>query len=316
MIAMYEKKLLFKQDTYFNQCHAPYITEMPNHKLFVSFFGGTREKAKDVGSWLVTKPIESACWSEPRLFLKAKKKSMGGGHFFVSPDKHEIWLFYNLMHGPGWSTCNTARHIYTKDGWQPRDYIRKMIGWNTRGKVLVLDNGNYLMPMHDELLGYKAYFLLSKDFGRTWKSYGPVRTEEGCLEPTVVQLRNGILLCFLRTKEREVYQSWSLDRGKTWTKATSTGIPNPDSMVELLVLPDGTLVHVYNHSKITRSPLNVSYSTDNGKTWSHQKTLEDGGAEFSYPCMIYGSDGLIHLVYTYKRKTIAYAKFSQEWLME
>lgn len=314
----FEQIDLFEPYKYFPECHAAYITEMPNHKLYVSFFGGTKEKAKDVGSYIVKKHISEPIdkWTAPKLFMKDPHKSTGTTHFFVPPNKKEIWTFYNLMEGKGWSTCHTARHIYRNGHWEARDFIRKMIGWNTRGKIIVLDNGDYLHPMHDELLGYKAYFQISRDQGKTWKTFGPVKTPKGCLEPSVVQLLDGRLLCYLRTKEREIYQSWSSDKGRHWTKATPTGFPNPDSMVELLRLPNGNLVLGYNHSPKKRNPLNICYSKNNAETWSKPKTIaeSDGDGTYSYPCMIYGSDNHIHLVYTNSRKTIRYAKFDEEWL--
>ncbi|MBD3351183.1 MAG: hypothetical protein GF364_06830 [Candidatus Lokiarchaeota archaeon] len=314
---LFEKYDLFKENKYFNQCHAPYIIEMPNRDLFVSFFAGSHEKAKDVGSWVISKNINDEYWSKPRLFLKTETRSMGGGHFFIPPNKQEIWLFFNLMHGRGWSTCNTARYIYDKAGWHKRDYLRKMIGWNTRGKILVLDNGDYLMPMHDEILGYKAYFLISKDSGKHWKAYGPIKTKKGCLEPTVIQLSNGLLYCLLRTKEREIYEVWSKDRGRSWTKPMTTEIPNPDSMIELLYLNESnTIILAYNHSNDKRSPLNVRISQDNAHSWSEPSTLEEGEGEYSYPCMILGSDENIHLVYTSRRKTIGYIKFDRDWLFK
>ena len=36
-------------------------------------------------------------------------------------------------------------------------------------------------------------------------------------------------------------------------------------------------------------------------------TLEDADAQFSYPGVIQTSDGLVHIVYTWKRKSIAHA---------
>ena len=62
--------------------------------------------------------------------------------------------------------------------------------------------------------------------------------------------------------------------------------------------------------------MNLRYSLDNARTWSNPKTIAEGDFEYSYPCMIYGSDERIHLVYTNNRKTIRYAVFTQDWLME
>ena len=67
---IYEHYNLFEPGKYFPQCHAPYIIEMPNRSFIVSFFAGSKEKAKDVGSWLVKKPVVGGSWTEPSLFLK------------------------------------------------------------------------------------------------------------------------------------------------------------------------------------------------------------------------------------------------------
>ncbi len=304
------KQDLFEPGKFFEQCHAAYITEIPSKTLVVTFFGGTREKARDVGSWITRKHPRDGTWHEPRLFLKDPKKSTGSAHLFVPPGKKEVWMFYNLMHGGGWSTCNQPLAVYTPGtGWNSAGYLRRMIGWCTRGKMHVLDDGRYIAPMHDELLGYKAYFLVSVDQGKHWKVTGPVKTKKGCLEPTIAQLGDGRLLCMLRTKEREIFQAWSLDRGSTWTRAEPTGIPSPDSMVELLAMPSGELVLAYNHSTERRSPLCVRYSTNGARTWSTPVIVASGEGEFSYPCMVLGSDGYLHLVYTNNRRTIGYVRF-------
>ncbi|MHA1339595.1 MAG: exo-alpha-sialidase [Promethearchaeota archaeon] len=347
---MYFKQAdVFMPDLYFPQCHSASIIEMPNKSLIVSFFGGSREKAKDVGSYICKKKLKDPItkWTPPKLFIKWKNKPTGTANFFVPPNKRneEVWVFYNLMHGKGWSTCNCIRHIYRKRnvatlenynncnrgiiksgtnknhkiekrGWLKHDYIRRMIGWNTSGKILVADNGTYILPMHDELFGYKAYFLISKDSGKTWKKSGPIKTKKGCLEPRIIQLKDGRILCFLRTKEREIYCSWSLDRGKTWTKPYSIGLPNPDSMVDAVLSPNNRIILVYNHSKTKRNPLVLCYSEDNGKNWSKPKIIKqrkEKQGEFSYPWIIFGSDRFFHLAYTNNRKTITYAKFDEEW---
>jgi len=85
-------------------------------------------------------------------------------------------------------------------------------------------------------------------------------------------------------------------------------------MVELVTLPGGELVLAYNHSADRRSPLCLRYSTDGARTWSTPVIVASGDGEFSYPCMIAGSDGRVHLVYTNNRRTITYARFTMDML--
>ncbi len=54
--------------------------------------------------------------------------------------------------------------------------------------------------------------------------------------------------------------------------------------------------------------MNISVSKD-GKTWYASVILEDSpNSEYSYPAVIQGKDGMVHIVYTWKRQKIKYIK--------
>jgi predicted neuraminidase len=100
-----------------------------------------------------------------------------------------------------------------------------------------------------------------------------------------------------------VFETWSTDGGRTWTPITLTALPNPSSGIDALTLRDGRHVLVYNHTTQGRSPLNVALSKD-GKTWEAALVLERDLGEYSYPAVIQGADGLLHITYTWKRQRI------------
>ena len=53
-------------------------------------------------------------------------------------------------------------------------------------------------------------------------------------------------------------------------------------------------------------PLAVRYLND-GEHWTRVLTLEhEPHAEFSYPAVIQSSDGMVHIVYTWKRLRISH----------
>jgi len=61
--------------------------------------------------------------------------------------------------------------------------------------------------------------------------------------------------------------------------------------------------------------LNVAYSND-GKIWYASLILEDSPiSQYSYPSVIQSNDGMVHLVYTWRRKKIKHVKIDPSKLI-
>jgi len=109
-------------------------------------------------------------------------------------------------------------------------------------------------------------------------------------------------------------QSWSTDQGKTWSKITALSLPNPNSGTDAVTLKDGRQLLVYNHTTKKgkepkgRNMLNVAISS-NGSDWKPVLTLENEPVEdgYAYPAVIQSSDGLVHVTYTYNRRSVKHA---------
>jgi len=98
-----------------------------------------------------------------------------------------------------------------------------------------------------------------------------------------------------------------MDAGLTWTQARPIDVPNPNSGIDAVALRDGRVVLVYNNTPRGRTPLNLAISRD-GEQFRMFKTLEDQPGEYSYPSMIQGSNGDLHITYTWNRKKIRYTR--------
>jgi predicted neuraminidase len=99
----------------------------------------------------------------------------------------------------------------------------------------------------------------------------------------------------------------SFDRGISWTQAQPIEVPNPNSGLDAVALEDGSVVLIYNHSDSGRTPLNLAVSFG-GNQFLMFQTLESGPGEYSYPAIIQGQDGDLHITYTWNRKTIRYVR--------
>jgi predicted neuraminidase len=107
------------------------------------------------------------------------------------------------------------------------------------------------------------------------------------------------LVC--RSQQGRVLSAKSKDSGQTWSELKALEAKNPNSGIDAVTLADGRHVMVYNDTERGRSPLNLAVSKD-GEKWENVLTLEDErGAEFSYPAVIQGRDGKLHVTYTWKR---------------
>ncbi|MBS7605096.1 MAG: sialidase family protein [Candidatus Bathyarchaeia archaeon] len=349
MRPFFKKEDIFKFNPNIPEVHAPTITETNNGDLLAAWFGGSKEGASDVAIYSSRFNLDDEKWSDPKILADIPKRSDQNPVLFTHGDT--IWLFFSSLEGGG----STSIIMYKKsldDGftWSEEKIFRKRMGLWVRNRPIILNNGDFLLPIYDRrAMPNCCYVMISEDDGETWETYGPITSITGCAQGNVVQLSDGTLMMYMRTRSHPLHQflhgpqrltkieispgqfiikrespsiggfiweSRSNDNGRTWNQSSETTIPNPNSGISLIKLRDGNLVLAFNDTHVGRSPLNVALSTDEGKTWMYKKVLENGEGEFSYPQLIQSSDGLIHVVYTYRRLTIRHAVFNEEWLKE
>ena len=195
-----------------------------------------------------------------------------------------------------------------------------------KNKPIELADGSILCPTSTEVDiedgdGYwRVHFEVTRDLGKTWDVIGPINNgiKIDAIQPSILTYANGDMQILCRTKQDVVSQSWSRDRGVSWSDMEATELPNPSSGTDAVSLQDGRQLLVYNHTtrKTTvpsRQILNVALS-ENGISWDTAMTLEwETGerprgerhwGEYSYPAVIQADDGRIHITYTYNREGI------------
>lgn len=171
-------------------------------------------------------------------------------------------------------------------------------------KPTVLSTGEWILPVthasepiHDWFAGPKQMqgVGISTDQGKTWKLHGSVAAPEWALENMITELRDGRLWMLIRTGGGVLWESFSTDRGRTWSDGAATTIANPGSRFFIRRLASRNLLLV-NHYKTTwRSNLTARLSTDDGKTWNEGLLLDERG--ISYPDGVEDEDGLIWITY-------------------
>lgn len=197
-----------------------------------------------------------------------------------------------------WSPGGDIRLATSKDGfrWSKRvAVLSQQIGGNVpkviANPAVTLRSGALLLPYWEEVPRLteevdgcpapgsepNAGALISADGGRTWEpSAGLADDDTWLIEGTAAELSDGRVLHLFRTSVGTIYKSLSSDGGNTWSKAVSTGLPNPNAKFHLLRLSRGALALAYNHHNRLRTNLFVALSSDGGDSWHLAARVEDG----------------------------------------
>lgn len=303
----------------FPQSHAATIVETPDG-IVAAWFGGTKEGNKDVCIW--TSHLKNDQWSAPVMVadgvLNDSLRYACYNPVLYQVPGGELLLFYKI--GPnvaGW----TGWMKRSKDNghtWSTREALPEGYLGPIKNKPEWI-NGVLVCPSSTEQNGWRVHFEYTSDWGKTWTRSAAINDGKTFLaiQSSILKYKNGDLQTLGRTRNTVLFESWSKDGGKTWSSMTAMDMPNNNSGTDAVTLKDGRQLLVYNHvlpdsswvrGKGPRTPLNVSLSR-NGKKWYAALVLEDSPiSQYSYPSVIQSKDGMVHVVYTWRRQKIKYVK--------
>ena len=299
----------------FPESHASTIAETPEG-IVTAWFGGTKEGTRDVCIWMSHQ--QNSKWTLP---VKVADGIINDSTRFAcyNPVLYqvkggELLLFYKI--GPnvaGW----TGWMMRSKDNgqtWSKREALPAGFLGPIKNKPLMID-GKLICPSSTEKDGWKVHFEITPDLGKTWYKMGPINDGKitSAIQPSILTYSDGRMQVLCRSKNRTINESWSRDGGKSWSPMQATTLPNNNSGTDAVTLRDGRQLLVYNHVKPAadlpggkgpRTPLNVAFSKD-GINWQAALILEDSPiSQYSYPSVIQSSDGMVHVVYTWKRERV------------
>ncbi len=310
----------------FPQAHAATIAETPEG-LIAAWFGGTREGNKDVEIWI--SHLQDGKWAKPvsvadGILNDTTRYACYNPVLYQVPGG-ELILFYKI--GPnvaGW-TGWLKRSKDNGHTWGAREAIPEGFLGPIKNKPVVIGD-ELFCPSSTEKNGWKVHFEVTKDNGRTWRKIGPINdgVKVNAIQPSIIKYNDKTYQVLCRTRQMGLGEAWSYDAGQSWTDVSlSSAMPNNNSGTDAVTLHDGRQLLVYNHvlpdsswvkGKGPRTPLNVALSKD-GKQWFAALVLEDSPiSQYSYPSVIQSKDGMVHIVYTWRRERIKYVKIDPKKL--
>ena len=153
----------------------------------------------------------------------------------------------------------------------------------------------------------------SRDGGRTWTAPEATEVPNNNSSIAAIRLERGdvAVIC------NPVSAATSADRRVSLCDELAEDDARPDAD------PSGGCVPVWG---VPRAPVAVCLSSDGGRTFPETIIIEDGpgtclsndstdgrNLEMSYPWLIEGADGALHLAYTYHRRAIKYVRLAPGW---
>lgn len=315
----------------FVECHASSI-ESTKNGMVATWFGGSKEGKNDVEIW--TSHYSNGKWSVPVSVAngtqyEGKRYPCWNPVLYRMP-QGDLLLFYKV--GPSPSTWWGMMKRSLDDGktWSEAIRLPEGVLGPIKNKPFLASDGRLICPSSTEVSpdeGWRLHFEMTSDGGKSWAVSPKLSDtkELNAIQPSILDHGEGVLQAIARSKDGGVTHSWSYDNGRTWGAVEPLGLPNPNSGTDAVTLREGFHVLVYNHAdKPTdkwsglRSPINVAVSAD-GVHWENiveLERLEDGKGELSYPAVVQGEDGLLHITYTWKRRKIRHIVIDPQEILE
>lgn len=295
----------------------PSIERAINGRLWATWYSGGKQEDNDNYVLLVTSDDDGRTWSDPVAVVDPPGLTRAWDPCLWHDPRGRLWWTWTQttpMPGEAWDGRGGVWVMTTENSGDPapRWSEPRRIGHGVAlNKPVFSAGGEWLLPVtiwwmfeqFAELNATRAPGLLcSSDEGATWERRGSAVFDDRVFdEPMVVERRDGTLWMLVRTRSG-IAESFSADRGVTWSRGRPSALGGPSSRFHVRRLASGRLLLVnhFGNPDRKRSHLTALLSEDDGVTWPHRLLLDDR-APVSYPDAIEGPGGRLYVIYDFDR---------------
>jgi predicted neuraminidase len=295
----------------------PGIERAANGRLWATWYGGGEGEGIYNYIMLATSADDGNTWSDLKMVIDpdgAGKVRAFDPCLWRNP-QGRLWLFwaqsYELFDGRAgvWAMVTKDSNDENPVWSQPRRIANGIM----LNKPVVLKNGQWLLPctiwnrepndvfakLNNERF---SNVIVSKDNGLTFSLKGHADVPgRHCDEHMIVELKDGRLWMLVRTNYG-IGQSFSSNKGKTWTKGEPSNIAHATARFFINRLSSGNLLLIKHgpiDKRTKRNNLTAYISKDDGKSWLGGLILDERSS-VSYPDAV-EADGVIYTIYDYSR---------------
>jgi len=314
------------------KAHSATLVETSDGTLLAAWYAGSGEGAPDVTIQMSERGSDGK-WSAPRVIfdrasvsalMRRHVLSLGNPVLLPGEDGRVGLLFVSISAGR-WSgsSMNLSWSYDNGRTWSAPEKLtlNPMANLSAlpRNPPSPLVGGGWAVPVYEEFIGRfpEVLWLRPRETARTAATS---RMDDGMsvFQPSVAPLSTRRALALYREGGGvgRAFLARSEDYGRSWSAGEASVLPNVDSGVCMLRLPDGRLLCAINDSASRRREnLRLALSDDEGKSWRIIATLvEEAGQSFAYPYMILGRDGCVRMLYSAYGTRIVYTEFNIAWI--
>lgn len=334
--------------------HSSNLLNLSNGDLLCAYYSGRWEGQSGVAIVISRLPKGSSQWTKPEIVAQDSKLALENPVLFEPSAGLLWLFYTSQAADAGQSNAQILNRISHDNGksWSGPSAMFTKPGSFDRQR-LVVSGGEWLFPIYytpEHAADHYSSVQISKDEGRNWNEC-VVPDSNGLVQPDLVEVSPRHFVLFFRSRYADwIYASHSQD-DCSWTKPEPTHLPNNNSSIQVARLRNGHLVMAFNNIQATTSrgkptddarfPMSVALSIDGGQTWPWVRDVDIGQdvpqekvpniiagvdvsdetkeffwhlIDYSYPSIIETSDGIIHMSYTFRRRTIKYASFNEGWI--
>ena len=273
-----------------------------------SDFGAARISAK-------TSRDGGRSWSAPFVLMPNQGRMNVTAPSLLRLQSGKIALAYMLRNSQSDSQIWFRTSSDETKSWSEPVRINGEHGYwgTTNARMIQLRSGRIIAPLWfvndwNQSHHTKDVVAYSDDGGRSWKQGEVVDIPQGprgADEPGVVELRDSQLLMIIRSDLGHIFRAYSSDGGMHWSRAEATILDSPTAPATIVRIPrTGDLLLVWNNHKPgaahmeDRFPLSTAVSSDEGRTWTHFRSLDDTpGFTYAYTSVTFSEQDTAVLTY-------------------
>lgn len=283
----------FASSTLHTQTHAASAIELKDGRIRAFWFAGSREGARDVeirsaafdpalGQWGAEQTVVTREGTQQSLLRYVSKL---GNPVAGRAADGTLWLYYVTVTLGGWAGSSITAMV-SRDEGETWGAARRLvtspflnISTLVKGAPFFYGDGTMGLPVYHEFISKFGEILHLDKNGAVQDKQRLTAGGSGALQPVVLVKNSAEALVLLRyagaaTPYRAVVAA-SSDGGQHWAAPAKSALPNPNSALTAVVLPDGRILAVLNNQESGRDALSLVISADGGSNWQTVYRLED-----------------------------------------